>query len=146
MYMKRYTMSVRNVWFFYSMPSTLKKHIKSTHYKCEKGFKCTACPFATSNLDSFHCHKQRVHGERNKTCVCEKCGYTPTPGAASIGIKNHTWVWKKERSKNAILVLVNSLTWGNWKLMLKWNMTKLCSLLRPLCAAIVTIHTRTTFM
>ena len=63
-----------------------KKHIKSTHYKGEKRLKCTVCPFATSNLDSFRCHKQRVHGERKKTCVREKCGYiTYTRG----GLKRH---------------------------------------------------------
>ena len=80
-------MSVRNVWFFFLQHAQYsKKHIKSTHYKGEKRFKCTACPFATYNLSSFRCHNQHVHGERKKTCVCEKCGYiTYTRG----GLKRH---------------------------------------------------------
>ena len=99
--MKRYAMSVRNVCFFlYSMLSTLKKHIKSTHYKGEKRLKCTVCPFATSNLDSFRCHKQRVHGERKKTCVCEKCGYISyTRGGLKRNQESHLCMEKRKKYK-----------------------------------------------
>ena len=104
------------VFFLYSMLSTLKKHIKSTHYKGEKRLKCTVCPFATSNLDSFRCHKQRVHGERKKTCVREKCGYiTYTRGGLKRHQESHLSMEERKKSTNIILVLVNSLTWGNLK-------------------------------
>ena len=142
-------MSVRNVWFFYSMPSTIKKHIKSTHYKCEKGFKCTACPFATSNLDSFRYHKQRVHGERKKTCVCEKCGYiTYTRG----GVKRHqeSCLSMEEGKKYKCNTCPHEfLDMKQLKKHVKVEHDKvvlpvktLCSLLRPLCATIVTIPGR----
>ena len=77
-----------------------KKHIRSAHYKGEKRFKCTACPFATYNLSSFRCHNQNVHGERKKTCVCEKCGYISyTRGGLKRNQESHLCMEKRKKYK-----------------------------------------------
>ena len=101
--------------FFYSTPSTLKNTSNVLTIKVKRGSNVHHALLqpSTSTVSIVTSNGYMVRGRKHVSV--RSVGTSPTLGVALRGIKNHTWVWKKEKSTNIILVLVNSLTWGNLK-------------------------------
>ena len=108
-------MSVRNVGFLIAPPVLWRSTSNPLTIKVKRGSNVqhVLLQHPTWTVSVVTSNGYMVRGRKHVSV--RSVGTSATLGAALRGIKNHICVWKKERSINAILVLVNSLTWGNRK-------------------------------